>query len=117
MTDMKARIEKAARAINPGAWAELSPRASLAAKARRQTSRKASLRYAEAALRAALPQLFTDPPSHWIAPMEATDEMDEAGHSDIEDSLCGDRCGVDDGAAKLAFASMRTAYLNQKDSE
>lgn len=48
-------------------------------------------------IRAAFPELFTDPPTAWIAPFEATDEMK--------------RSTFDGADADLAYAMMREAHL------
>lgn len=59
---------------------------------------------AQAALRAAFPELFSSPPTHWLAPWEASDEMIEASYRDDfprEPASIGEK-----------WVLMRTAHLN-----
>lgn len=68
--------------------------------------------YAEAALRAAFPELFSDPPSHWLAPWEATEEMIAAAH--VANPL---GCDVELAAEVYppTFAAMRDSHLSKEE--
>lgn len=69
------RIEAAAKAIASGSWKLLgSPEDSLAHKSRRT----ASIRHAEAALRAGYPEIWSEPPTAWVAPWTPDAETIEA---------------------------------------
>ena len=59
---------------------------------------------AQSALRAAFPELFSTPPTAWLAPMEATDVMLDRANMDIgmlEDEVTAD-----------LYRAMRDAHLN-----
>ena len=68
------------------------------------------------ALEVGFPELFSDPPTHWLAPMEATEGMREAVAygSYTTFSYGGDTNSFDyfsaDNASEV-FADMRDAYL------
>lgn len=50
-----------------------------------RSSREQALRAMKASMTAAFPELFTDPPTHKLAPLEPTEEMCiafDAGHED-----------------------------------
>ena len=64
--DLPTRIERAARAIDPDAFTEPYKPGDLDARIDAEG-------LAEVAVRAAFPELFADPPSHWLAPMELGD--------------------------------------------
>jgi hypothetical protein len=59
---MDERIEAAARAHNPFAFEEMEGEPG-------STAREEARREANALIRAAFPELFTDPPTAWIAPI------------------------------------------------
>ncbi|MEP0323285.1 hypothetical protein [Bauldia litoralis] len=96
MTDMQDRIERAARqlyedydeSLGPVAWEELP-----------DGDREGWRGTVQSVMSAAFPELF-DTPTHWIAPMEITGEMDDAAWQAMEiEGTC-------------PMAAMRTAYLN-----
>lgn len=68
----------------------------------------------EHVLKAAFPELFTDPPSMWLAPMEATDRMayQGEGYSDFCDTP-----GVIEGhdqriqEVRMIYGAMRDAFM------
>lgn len=84
---------------------------------------------AKAIVRAFAPELFTNPPTMWLAPMEVTKEMADAGGNTLED--CKDSgwdSGPDgegyntyeyiiQGAQTKIFDAMRDAYLQQESGE
>ena len=98
------RIERAARAIydelpNPdGSWLAYVPWEELP-----EAERAEYIRQVGMILLAAEPELYQDPPTHWRAPMEATEEM-----------LYPIR-PVDRDAAETDYRAMRAAHL--KDAE
>lgn len=58
------RIEAAARAVDPAVWDQMD-------------EEERTAQYAEVArvFAAAFPELFTSPPTMWLAPMEISDDM------------------------------------------
>lgn len=123
--ELKARIEKAAER----AW---------------DTGLDASTGDVGLIVRAAFPELFTDPPSHWIAPMDPSTEVhiaameryarwlaaeslaiakaiDTSAYSDVDKAQCKGWhqgfCSWSGDQSRQVWDAMRTAYLNQKDSE
>jgi len=50
------------------------------------------------ALRAAFPELFTDPPTHWLAPVEATERMKTLAE-----------------VSPVGWREARDAYLNREE--
>lgn len=68
MNDMRARIERAAREALYGRYQrewDAEPFDELS-----DAEKSQWISEAEAALRAAFPELFADPPTHWLAPTE-----------------------------------------------
>lgn len=65
---------------------------------------------AEARLRAAVPELFTDPPTHWLAPMEPTPEM-------IEAYWTSESHGPTSFDPEAEYADMRKAYTSKDTAE
>src|SRR3990167_4657999 len=58
------------------------------------------------ALQAAFPELFTTPPSAWLAPMKATKQMQHAGDQAI---FGGNDCECDE---ERIYEAMRDSHLN-----
>jgi hypothetical protein len=110
MTSRTDRIEAAARAImvdrHPIEWGKEDQawddyRGSFA--------RKGWLREAELALTAAFPELMSDPPTGWVAPMEATPQMCSVGRRAVLDDIYGTE-------AKAAYEAIRDAHLKDNPS-
>ena len=60
---------------------------------------------AKAVLAAAYPELHSDPPTAWLAPMEATEAMLHARGDPYEETV------VDSMECELIWEAMRDAYL------
>jgi hypothetical protein len=62
-------------------------------------------------LKVMVPELFTDPPTHWLAPMEPTPEMSEAGADRLADM---DGIYGEADKATGAYTAMRKAYTKDE---
>lgn len=67
---------------------------------------------AKALLRAAFPELMSDPPTGWVAPMEATEAMTLAFIAS-ELSLCAKHDSYEN-SARTGFIAMRDAYTKEQ---
>ena len=56
-----------------------------------------------------LPELFTSPPTMWLAPMEASEDMVNAGGYALQS-----HCSFTMDAARIAYIAARDAYLNRE---
>lgn len=120
------RIEAAARAIEPGWWGPVEtcdPNPSWNWPSRHpldnypgqhEAYRLRSKERAVAILRAAFPELFPtgEHPSHWIAPWEATDEMDKIAGDRLWNEMA---VHIPDESVKTLFAFARDSYLSHKE--
>lgn len=68
---------------------------------------------AKAALRAGFPELFASPAEAWLAPMESTREMFEAGIKAFQDPE--NRHGAVLDAVYEAYRDTYLAHINPKD--
>ena len=73
----QSRVEAAARAMHPWRWESL-PGHSDEECAECKASRDLARRDAELALAAAFPELASDPPKAWVAPVKATEAIGHA---------------------------------------
>lgn len=99
MTSLSERIEAAARAL-----VKKSGYANMLAlpKARRLAVKEDC----ETVIRAAFPELFTSPPTHWLAPMEADKVMIDVGEDKIEEFKDSDWDSGGDGESSFSAPGM-----------
>lgn len=110
MSEHDVRIKRAARAI--GGYRQ-SPEDDEKWRIAMQTPYGTMcMKQATDALAAAYPELHADPPTHWIAPWEATSEMEKAGGWECFD---GEYSVERPDMARSAFTAMRDAHLASAD--
>lgn len=101
MTDIEAAIERAAKAVLEF-----------------DGNDEAAEVVARAILTAAFPDLMSG--KGWLAPMEATEEMVEAGHRRSMDGVGEDYQGgwfLEEGFVKSVFEGMRDAFLSRQQKD
>lgn len=100
--DLTERVERACAAMRgEAAWAERTASHGMMA----NIDRAAVLD----GLRAAFPELFANPPTHWLAPVEVTPAMEDAVDAE-RDPYATDSYVL----PSTAWAAFRNAYLSRK---